>query len=304
VKKSYLRLKADFLLLSVAVIWGSAFVVQRIAGQHMGFFVFNGLRFLLGALILTPFAVSNWHFPRLNTPHAGRAFLRKAGLPLAAGLVLFVASSLQQAGLQHTTAGNASFFTSLYVVIIPFFLSFIWKQRVRQQVWAAAAVAVTGAALLSTGGVRLTLAPGDSLELLGAFFWALHVIIVGRAMRRLQVLRFSVAQYLVAGLLNLLAGLLLYSNPFRGIDDAWWTILYIGVLSTAVGYTLQAAGQRYAPPSDAAILLSMEAVFGALFGWMFLGELLSMIQMVGCLLIFSGVIIAQWKQMPDTIGGQ
>jgi drug/metabolite transporter (DMT)-like permease len=270
----------------------------------MDAFIFNGLRFLLAALILSPFAFSSWRLPRIRDFVRPDVTFRKVRLPLLAGSALFIASSLQQAGLEKTTAGNASFITSLYVVIIPFLLGIFWKQRTRYQVWVAAAVAVAGAGLLSTGGVRFALAPGDSLELLGAFFWALHVIIVGLAVKSFQVLRFSVVQYCVAGLLNLTAGLLFYPEPLTGIAEGWWTILYIGLLSTAVGYTLQAVGQRHAPPSDAAILLSLEAVFGSLFGWMVLDEMLNPVQVVGCLLIFMGVIIAQWGQMPDTIGGQ
>lgn len=302
-KKDQPRLQADLLLLCVAVIWGSAFVVQRIAGQHMGFFAFNGFRFILGALILAPIAFRKWKFPGQIVIHDRRSLRRKFGLALLAGVALFLASALQQAGLEQTTAGTAGFFTSLYVVIVPFMLSLIWRQQIRWITWLAGAMAVLGAGLLSTGGVGLVLAPGDSLELLGAFIWALHVILIGIAVRQFDVLRFSVAQYTVAGLLNLAAVGLFVGDLFSGIGDAWWTILFIGLISTALGYTLQAKAQQHAPPSDAAILLSLEAVFAALFGWLVLAERLDPIQWVGCILILSGVILAQWRQYPDTIPG-
>jgi drug/metabolite transporter (DMT)-like permease len=285
------RWRADLALLIVAMIWGSAFVVQRVAGRSMDPFTFNGLRFLLGGLLLLPFTgfLKRDRKAATHTP-TGQKNYWLVYVPLA-GMLLFAAAGLQQAGLETTTAGNAGFITSLYVVIVPLLLAIFWRQRVRWTGWMAAGVAVVGSLLLSTGG-EFHLAPGDALELAGAVLWALHVILVGQAMRRLEVLPFSAGQYLVAGLLNLVVSLL-SRQSWTGLAEAWWTVLYIGVLSTAIGYTLQVYGQKTAPAADAAILLSMEAVFAALTGYILLNEELTPIQIIGCALILGAILLAQ-----------
>jgi drug/metabolite transporter (DMT)-like permease len=283
------RFRSDALLLLVAIIWGSSFAVQRVSVQHLGVFLFNGLRFLLAALILLPFARSNYRLERHDFAWIGLA-----------GLCAFAGSALQQAGLLFTTAANAGFITSLYVVLVPVLLFVIWKQRVSWIAWMAALLAVAGAMLLSMGGKGFQLAgksvAGDGLELLGAAGWALHVIAVGRGARRMPVLIFSTGQYLVAGILNMGLGLALENRLLNGLVVAWWTVVYIAVVSTAIGYTLQAVGQRHAPPSDAAIILSLESVFAALVGYLFLSESLSAVKGLGCVMIFCAVLLAQVKR--------
>jgi len=239
------------------------------------------LRFLLAGCILLPVALWREH-PRID----GRLWL--VGL---AGVILFLAGGLQQAGLELTTAGNAGFITTLYVVFVPLILRIFWKESIGWISWAAAGMAVLGSLLLSTSG-RMQVGRGDMLELLGAVLWALHVILVSKAVRKVGVLTFSAGQYLAAGLLNLAVSLLT-GQSFSGLAGGWWTIVYIGVLSTTIGYTLQVFGQKYAPPSDAAVLLSMEAVFAAFFGYLFLVELLQPLQIIGCVLILVAILLTQ-----------
>jgi len=273
----------------VAIIWGSSFAVQRVAAQYLGVFLFNGLRFLLAALILLPFAR-----PRNRLEHPDFAWI------VLAGLCAFAGSALQQAGLQFTTAANAGFITSLYVVLVPVLLVVFWRQRMSWIAWAAALLAVTGAMLLSTGGTGFRLAgkavAGDGLVLISSLGWALHVIAVGRGARRMAVLTFSAGQYIVAGTLSMGIGLALESRLLSGLAVAWWTVVYIAVVSTAIGYTLQAVGQRHAPASDAAIILSLESVFAAVFGYLLLAERLTAVQGLGCALIFGAVLLAQVKR--------
>jgi drug/metabolite transporter (DMT)-like permease len=298
------RLRADLVLLLVALIWGSAFAVQRVAAQYFDLFTFNGLRFLLGAVILFPFTKINpfngafRYKQRLNTSIEQKKVSstnnrRSLIFVTLAGLLLFGAAGLQQAGLESTTAGNAGFITTLYVVLVPVILLVFWKEKIHWISWLGAGIAVLGSLLLSTGGA-LRLASGDALEMAGALLWALHVILVSRAVKYMEVLSFSVGQYFVAGVLNLLVSLGLHMS-FIGLTSGWWTIVYIGVLSTAVGYTLQVLGQKYAPPTDATILLSMEAVFAALTGYIFLDETMRMVQLVGCGLILTAVLVTQLK---------
>lgn len=277
------RFRADLLLLLVAAIWGSAFAVQRVAAQYFDVFSFNGLRFLLAGIILLPVALRHER-PRLHT------MLGLAGL---AGVILFLAGGLQQAGLERTTAGNAGFITTLYVVIIPVILRIFWHEKTSWTSWAAAGLAVIGSLLLSTGGM-LKVGLGDALVLISTVFWGLHVILIAKTVHALGVLTLSAGQYLIAGILNIAVSMLA-GKTFDGLPDGWWTIIYVGILSTTIGFTLQVLGQKYAPPTDAAILLSMEAVFAAFFGFIFLGETLQPVQLMGCILILGAILLTQIK---------
>ncbi len=277
------RLRADLCLLAVAAIWGTAFVALRVAVDHLGPFLNNGLRFILAALVLLPFAARRR--PRLSGWQWRWA--------LVAGLVLFAASGIQQAGLRFTTAGKAGFVTGLYVVLVPPLLAIGWRQRVSRTLWLASLLAAGGLLLLSGADLR-GLNGGDALVLVSALFWALHVVVIGHAAPRTDVLSLATVQYAVCGVLSLAVGLAAEGQTLGGLAQAWWTVLYTGVVSVAVGYTLQVVGQRYAPPADAAVLMSTEAVFAALFGWLFLGELLSPGQAAGCGLMFAAMVLAQF----------
>lgn len=282
------RLRADLLLFGVAVIWGSAFVVQRIAAVQVGVFWFTGMRFLAGAAVLLPLA---W-LPAFQRP--GLSGLSRRTLPwvIAAGALLWGGGALQQAGLQTTTAGNAGFITGLYVVFIPLIQSLLFRLRLRRVIWLAAGLAALGLFFLSTGGA-LRLNPGDALELAGAVLWALHVILVSHLVRRLNVILFSIGQYTACGLLGLASGWLLEPGGWLALQRNAWVVLYAGCLSVGVGYTLQAVGQRVSPPADAAILLSLEAVFAVFFEWLILGVGLRPVQLLGCAIILAGMLLAQ-----------
>lgn len=281
------RLKADLLLLLTAVIWGAAFVAQRVAAVNSGVFLFNGLRFLLGALVLIPLVLLN----RNKMVLAGEKKKNMLGI-LVSGALLFAAGTFQQIGLRFTTAGNAGFITGLYVVLIPVILSIIARQRQRPAIWVAVLLASAGLFLLSTGG-QLRLSPGDALELVGALFFALHVIWIGRQVQFISILHLAIGQYLLTGLLSLGMGLVLEPGAAQYMTSAWLPIFYTGIFSIGIGYTLQAMGQRFAPPADAAILLSMEAPFAGIFGWLLLNELLTPIQISGCGLMLAAMLLAQ-----------
>jgi drug/metabolite transporter (DMT)-like permease len=276
------RLRADLTLLLVAAVWGSAFVVCRLAAAQTGSFLYNGARFLVGVLTLLPL---------VGVRLRGLARIEVWGGALA-GALLFVASGLQQMGLQFTTAGKAGFITGLYVVLVPLFVALVWRQWPRVSTWVASLLAAIGLFMLSAVE-RLALAPGDGLELVGAVFWALHVILIGHLAKRVDVLRLALMQYLVCGLLSLAAGWFFELSTAPGLVSAWWAILYTGVFSVGLGYTLQVVGQQHAPAADASVILSGEAVFAALSGWLFLGESLAPWQLFGCALMLAGMILAQ-----------
>ena len=252
-----MRLKADLALLLVAILWGSAFAAQRVAGQLGSVFFFNAARFLLAGLLLLGL--------RLRIRPSRSQLL----WTVAAGTILFVASALQQAGLLTTTAGNAGFITSLYVVIVPFVMLVGWGERPHWLAVLAVLLAALGAFLLSAGG-RLRLQAGDALELGGAVFWSLHVVLLGKFAAKFDAISFSAGQLLVGSVLNFGAASLFERGNMSLPPPLLGAILYTAVVSLGLGYTLQIWGQKHTPPTDAAILLSLESVFAVLGAWIWL----------------------------------
>lgn len=291
-----MRLKADITLFFISIIWGSAFVAQRIAGQVGSVYIFNGVRYLLAGLVVLPFALYSLRIsaqPPLGTRHSLPRDQYK--WMLIAGFFLFVGSALQQAGMQYTTAGNAGFITSLYVVLIPVLLFFFWGEKPHWMFIVAIIMAMAGAFLLSTGGKFTGIHIGDLLELIGAMFWAFHVVILGKYAHNFESMSFSVGQLLVCGALNLGVGL--FIEPMPVFDSNFlFAIGYTAFLSLGLCYTLQIWAQKHTPPADAALIIGLESVFAVLSGWLLLNERLSSIQIVGCVMIFSAVLLSQFKE--------
>ncbi|MBP6178916.1 MAG: DMT family transporter [Anaerolineales bacterium] len=280
-----MRLKADLTLFLISIIWGSAFVAQRIAGQMGGVYYFNGARYLLAALVVLPFV------GRINFSSMPR---RQYKWMFIAGFFLFMGSALQQAGMVHTTAGNAGFITSLYVVLIPIILFLFWREKPHWLYIGAVILSGVGAFLLSTGG-RFEVKPGDALEMAGALFWAFHVIILGKYASKFEAMSFSVGQLFVCAILNLGWGA--FTEPFISLSaPLLFAIAYTALFSLGLCYTLQVWAQRHSPPADAALILSLESVFAVLAGWLILDERLLGIQIVGCVMIFTGVVLSQFKE--------
>jgi len=281
-----MRLKADLTLLLVAIIWGSSFVAQRVAGQMGSVYLFNGARYLLAALAVLPF-VGRIGNPPYKLPRTQFKWM------FLAGFLLFVASAFQQVGIVYTTAGNAGFITGLYVVLVPIVLFLGWRERLHWLSLVAVGIAVSGAYLLSTAG-RFEVRVGDALELVGALFWAFHVIVLGKFASRFEAMSFSVGQLVVCGLLNLGVGAFVESVP--AFDWALvGAVAYTALFSVGLCYTLQVWAQRHTPPADAALILSLESVFAVLTGWWLLDERLVPIQVLGCALIFGAVMLSQFK---------
>ncbi len=290
-----MRLRADLTLLIVSVIWGSAFVAQRVAGEQGSVYLFNAARYLLAALVVLPLALRVGRSSKSTSQVADRTYPREQYKWIfIAGFVLFVASALQQAGMVYTTAGNAGFITSLYVVLVPFALLFGWKEKPHWISVVAVVLAGVGAFLLSTGG-RFQVRAGDALELIGAFFWTLHVIVLGKYASKFEAMSFSAGQLIVCGLLNLSVGLLV--EPMMKINGQLiFAIAYTALFSLGLCYTLQIWAQRHTPPADAALILSFESVFAVISGWLILNEKLVSIQIWGCVLIFVAVVLSQFKE--------
>lgn len=276
------RLTSDILLLLAAIVWGGGFVAQRQASANLGFFSFNAVRFLLAGMVMLPFII-----PRIRK--VNRSFL----WILPAGLLLYGGSALQQAGIETTSAGSAGFITGVYVVLVPLLLAVFWKVRTKPVIWLAALAAIGGTYLLSTGGKSLTPSTGDLIVLAGSLVWAFHVIIVGLSVNKMDVFVFSTGQFLLCGLLHLVSSFFTTPPDLANIRLVLPSLLYAGLGSIVIGFTLQAVGQKHAPAADAALLLSLEAVFAAVFGALFLSERMTPIQIIGCVIIMAAILGAQ-----------
>jgi drug/metabolite transporter (DMT)-like permease len=290
--KEVLRIyKADFLLFLTAMIWGAAFVAQRMGMDHVGPFLFNGIRFGLGCISLWPliWLREKKGFKETVFQASDLKTVLKAGL--IAGVLLFAGSTLQQVGIIYTTAGKAGFITGLYVVIVPI-LGLIWKQRPGPGVWIGAFLAAVGLYFLSITE-ELTIAYGDFLVLLCAMVFALHVLAIGWLAPRVDCIKLASAQFGVNSILSLMVAVFVEDISWQGIMDGLLPILYGGFMSAGVAYTLQVVAQKDAPPAHASIILSLESVFAALSGWIILDEQLTCRAILGCVLMFAGMLAAQ-----------
>lgn len=281
-------LTADLLLLLTAAIWGFAFVAQRMGMEHVGPYTYNGVRFILGAASLLPLL-------RSGSAAAPVPIARGRLLCLGAllGVVLFAAASLQQVALLYTTAGKAGFITGLYVVIVPF-LGIFWGQRTAAATWTGALCAGAGLYLLSVTE-SLEVAYGDVLVLVSALFWSVQVLLVAWLSPRVRPVPLACSQFAICGFLSLAAAFGMEEVRAGDILAAAGPILYGGLLSVGIAYTLQIVAQRHAPAAHASILMSLEAVFAAFGGWLILDEALGVRGWVGCGLMLGGMLLSQLR---------
>ena len=282
--------RADALMLITALIWGSTFVAQRLGMDHIGPFLYTGLRFAIGAITLLPLI---WLLRKPAQAGKRPSRLSRPMLlgSLVLGLVLTLGINLQQIGLMFTTVTNSGFITGLYVILVPVFGLFI-GMRTHKGTWAGAVMALVGMVLLSVTA-EFTVARGDWLQLVGACFWAVHVLLVGALASRYDPILVSFIQFLVCAMVSLTLAVALEPINFSAVAQALPAILYGGILAVGVAFTLQVVAQKDAITSHAAIILSLEAVFAALAGWLILGETLTPRGLLGCALMLAGMLTAQ-----------
>ncbi len=282
--------RANLLLLLTALIWGAAFVAQRMGMDHMGPLTFNGVRFALGALALVPLIA---HMNRKRTSIAPTLPTLIQGGMLMGG-ALFLGAWLQQFGLCYTTAGKAGFITGLYVVFVPLIGIFL-GHRYGLGTWGGAGLAIAGMYLLSVTE-SMSMDKGDALVLMSAFFWGVHVLLIGKLTKGLaavDAIKLAAVQFAFCSLISLTGAAIFENITLAGLRDGLIPLLYGGLMSVGVAYTLQVVAQRDARPAPAAIILSLEAVFAAVAGWMLLGETLTTQAILGCALMLGGMI---WSQ--------
>lgn len=288
------QLRGGAMLMLTALIWGTAFVAQSVGMDYLGPCAFTATRNFIGCVALLPVIalasrLRSGTQPEEAVPAPGKKAL--FGWGAACGLLLGGATLLQQAGMQTASAGKAGFLTALYIVIVPVLGIFLGR-RPGLKVWIGVVLALVGAYLLSVKG-GAGIASGDLLVIASAVVFSLHILVIDSVPAGVDGVRLSCVQFLVAGVFALVLALFLESFTWRDILSAWVPLLYTGVVSSGVGYTLQILGQRTVNPTVASLILSLESVFAALAGWAILGQALSLRELFGCALVFVAVILAQ-----------
>lgn len=303
-------LRADLFLLVAALVWGFGFVAQRVGTEVLPPFSFNAIRFAMGAVLLAPLIFMRGKRPYsvdrdspqqlvsprqhvLSTSADFRLKLVLWGGGAVAGLLVAVAVNFQQFGIATTTAGKAGFITGMYMVLVPF-LGYFVRHRPGWGSWIGALISALGLFFLSVGS-NFTIAPGDLLLLVCAVTFAFQVLLVGWLSPRCDPLQLAWVEFFFCAIFCAIGALLFEHITWQAVSDGLIPLLYSGIASVAIGYTLQVVGQRDANPTHASILMNMEAVFAALGGWLILGEVLSGRALLGCALMFVGMLLAQLK---------
>ena len=298
------KFTATVMLFTTAIIWGFAFVAQVLGSDHVEPFTFNGIRFMLGAASLIP-VYCLFEKEQDLTPVMRRArHKRTAFSAVLGGLCLFIAAALQQFGADMTRdPGKAGFITGLYTVLTPVFYFLIFRKKTGWNTWLGCVLATVGLYLLCLrNGEGTMFGLGELVLLIGAFFWAGHILLVDRVIDEISPLRFSSWQFFISGALGLLSGVIFEDITWSGVWEAKWAILYCGLLSVGVAYTMQVLAQKRSEPTYAAIIFSTESVFAAIGGllWnLITPEALHVDQEIlpvgylGCLIIFSGIVLSQ-----------
>lgn len=287
----------ELILLLASLIWGSSFVAQFLGADDVGCFTYNGVRSLIGAAVLlgTVSLISAFTGVRPDRTE----YKRLAAGGAICGALLFVAVNAQQAAIAFTDGsgnkaliGKVAFLTTLYIVLVPILGLFSGK-RSGLRIWIAVAIAAAGAYLLTGGSAAGKLTGGDTFAILSALMFALQILAVDRFAAGADCLRLSMVQFTVCGILSMGAAFLTEDVRLSGILSAKWPLLYSGVMSSGIAYTLQMLGQKRCRPQLASLIMSLESVFSALCGWLFLQQKLTLIELGGCALMMAAVLLAQ-----------
>ncbi|MBQ7476031.1 MAG: DMT family transporter [Selenomonadaceae bacterium] len=290
-----MKLRGALMLLGASFFWGTTFVAQMSGMDGLGPFTYAAARYFIGFLAMLGVMYLT-HAERLRERRAGkygRGFL--AGI--VCGIFLFVASSFQQVAMLYTTAGKAAFITCLYIIFVPL-VSVLIGKKIRTENWVGAFLAIIGLYFLAISE-EFTINFGDFLLLIGAVFWTLQILTVDKFAKKVDTIDLSTSQVFVTAMLSFIV-MMIFENPsWDAIFHAAFPIFYGGVMSSGVAFTLQIYGQKYAEPSTAAILMSFEAIFGALSGWLLLGEVMSGREIFGCVLMLAGIFATQWSKIRE-----
>lgn len=281
------NVRYTLMLVLTAVIWGAAFVAQSAGMEYVGPFTFNGLRCFIGAMVLAPSALFMDKKEGVLTPWKDKDLVLGG---LICGVILFIATSTQQIGIMTTSAGKAGFITALYIVLVPIF-SIMLKKKPGKYIWISVALAVVGMYFLCVEG-EIVLQTGDLWLFACAGLFALQILAVEKFAPHVDVIKLSCYQFFVAGAISAVP-MILEKPVLADVADCWLPILYAGILSSGVAYTLQMEAQKKVKASVASLVMCLESVFSVIFGFIILHERLSMREIVGCIIMFSAVILTQ-----------
>ena len=296
--------KNILMLFLTAFIWGSAFVAQSVGMDYVGPFTFSCVRSFIGGIFLIPciWFLDQWRAKNDGTEGEKKAVSKEEKKMellggICCGLALCVATNLQQIGMQYTTVGKAGFITALYIVLVPIFGIFL-KKKVEARIWVSVMISVVGLYLLCITD-KLVLGKGDTLVLLCAVVFTIHILVIDYFSPKADGVRIACIQFFITGILSAIPMFLFETPRLSDIFAAAVPVLYAGVLSSGVAYTLQIVAQKDADPTVASLILSLESVFSVLGGWMILGQKLSIREIAGCILMFSSIILAQLPGKPE-----
>lgn len=287
------QIKSSLILLLTATIWGVAFVAQSVGMEYIGPFTFNAIRCVLGGLVLIPVILvlkKRKETGAENQEKEDKKTLWTGGI--ACGVILCIASNLQQFGIMEASVGKSGFFTALYIVMIPVIGIFIGK-RPGIKLWFCVALAVVGMYLLCMKDGSFTIERADIMLLLCALAFSFHILVVDYFSPKVGGVKMSCIQFFVCGVLSAVGMLFTETPDISNIQAAWLPLLYAGLLSCGVGYTLQIVGQKGINPIIASLIMSLESVISALAGWVILGQVLSLKEIIGCVLMFVAIVITQ-----------
>ena len=287
------QIKSSLILLLTATIWGVAFVAQSVGMEYIGPFTFNAIRCVLGGMVLIPVILvlkKKKETGAENQEKEDKKTLWMGGI--TCGVILCIASNLQQFGIMEASVGKSGFFTALYIVMIPVIGIFIGK-RPEIKLWFCVALAVVGMYLLCMKDGSFTIERADIMLLLCALAFSFHILVVDYFSPKVDGVKMSCIQFFVCGVLSAVGMLFTETPDISNIQAAWLPLLYAGLLSCGVGYTLQIVGQKGINPVIASLIMSLESVISALAGWVILGQVLSPKEILGCVLMFVAIIITQ-----------
>jgi len=286
------QIRGTIEILAATLIWGCAFVAQSVGMDHIGPMTFQAMRSVLAVLAMVAVIFLMDKDKKAFLPRWKDAALWRTGI--LCGIALFAAQGLQQTGLQYTEPGKAGFITAMYIVMVPVLGLFLGR-KCGWRVWVSVALAVAGLYLLSCVGVAEVNA-GDIMILVSAVCFAVQILLIDHMAQAMDGLRLNCIQFIVVTVLSCAAAFAFETPSLSGVLDSWLPLVYTGVLSSGAAFSLQILGQQKLPPEPASLIMSLESVFAVLAGWVLLGQTLSVVEGIGCALVFSGVILSQTKQ--------
>ncbi|MBQ7307911.1 MAG: DMT family transporter [Clostridia bacterium] len=293
-------IKKSMYLFLTAIVWGITFVAQSEGMKHIETFTFSAIRFFIGGLVLLPFIcipIKNTHKEQQNTNTEKQSSnLEDKKTLLIAGLIcgfaLFIACNIQQVGIKYTTVGKAGFISAMYIIICPILCLFL-KKKPPFTIWIGVIVSMIGLYLLCVTDSISSINKGDIITLISSLFFAIHIMLVDYFSPKCDGVKLSCLQFFTCSVLSFITMLIFEKPEFNYILEAWLPIIYAGIFSSGIGYTLQTIGQKNFNPVIASLILSLESVVSVLAGWIILGQTLSLQEFFGCLLVFSAIILVQ-----------